>query len=208
MKRVQSSKTRGTTVVEILISTGILLIVLGFSAVLFRQAFTHHTLTTENMSNEQQARLALARINSSLSQASVEANPSDFPSAPAPPIITSATPFPTTTSASAISFYRVASLDPAAMPSPGGAPIPSYDVHIISYDPVGQTVDEFVIDEPSYAAGSPSPSPLIIAQHVTAFGITSVTPLEYQFQITINDVVNPTETEQPKTLIDNVHLLK
>jgi len=196
--------SRGTTVVEILISTAILLIVLGFAAVLFRQAFTHHTLTRENMSNEQQARLALARINSSLSQASVEINPSDYPTA-APPVIG---PVPTLTSAPSISFYRVASLDPASMASPLGAPIPNYFVHTISYDPVNKQVDEFVIDVPSYIAGSPSPAPLIIAKNVTDFGVMQITSREYQFQITINDIINQQEQEQPKSLIDNVSILQ
>lgn len=210
MKRIQRSRTRGTTVVELLISTGVLLIVLGFAAVLFHQAFTHHTLTTENMSNEQQDRVALARINSSLSQASEEANTNDFPNAPASPVIMGATAFPS--NAPAIAFYRVASLQLAAVPSPNGPPNPNYKVHIISYDPVGQTVDEFVLDETAYAANAPSPSPIVIAQHVTAFGISEIVPeKEYQFQITINDVINAAtgvEAEQPKTLIDNVHLMK
>ena len=203
MKRVR--RARGTTVVEILISTTVLLLVLGFAAVLLRQAFTHHTLTRENMSNEQQARIALARINSSLSQASVDINPNDYATPPPLPVIGAV---PKNTSTPSIAFFRVQSLDPSAMPSPAGAPVPSYWVHVISYDSVNQQVDEFVIDVPSYLAGSPSPSPLIVAKNVTNFGVTQITGTEYQFQITINDIINTSEAEQPKTLIDNVSILQ
>jgi len=206
MKRMHK---RAAAVVDVLIATGVLLIVLGFVAVLLRQAFTHHTLTTENMSNEQQARIALARINSSLSQATIEANPNDFPGGPAAPVILTGTPFPTATSASSIAFYRVSSLDPATVPSPGGAPMPSYTVHIITYDPVAQTIDEYVVDEPSYVAGVPSPAPAIVARNVTAFGIMAIPKTnEYQFQITINDVANVSQAEQPMTLVDNVHIMQ
>ena len=203
MERIRAS--RATTIVEILISTAILLIVLGFAAVLLRQAFAFHTLTRENLSNEQQARIALARINSSLSQASIDINPNDYATPPPLPVLGAV---PTNTSTPSISFYRVQSLDPAAMPSPAGAPIPSYFVHEISYDPVNQQVDEFVIDVPSYLAGSPSPPPLIIAKNVTNFGVMQITGTEYQFQITINDVINQSLAEPPKTLIDNVSILQ
>ena len=113
---------------------------------MFKQAYTHNTLTSENMSNEQIARVAIAKINSSLSQASSDTSDIDFPApnTPAPPIVGIST-FPSATATPAIAFYRVAALAPAATLPIGAAnqPDPAYYVHIISYDPVGHVVNEY-----------------------------------------------------------------
>lgn len=198
----------GMTIVELLISFGVLLLVLGLAIALFSKAFAHSTMTTENMSNEQLTRVAMARINNSLSQATVDANSSDTNNGtPAPSVIGSVT-FPTATSTPAIAFFRVKTLDPAAIPTGStNAPNPPYYVHIISYDPVGRQINEYTTTWATYNAGGASPSPVPLAYNVTNFGITQITTSEYQFQITINNISNPTQAEAPYTLVDNVHLL-
>lgn len=198
---------RGMTIIEIIISMGVLLLVLGLATALFKQAFTHVTLTTEKMTNEQSARVAMARVNMSLSQASVDANSGDTSNGtPAPAVIGA---FPVATSLPAITFYRVYTLNPAAIPTGTTfAPEPQYYVHIISYDAVAQQVKEYSMDyQTVYKVGGPSPAPAILARNVTNFGIMAISPLEYQFQITINNIDNPTLTEAPYTLVDNVHLM-
>lgn len=198
---------RGMTVIELLISFGVLLLVLGLATVLFKQAFTHITLTTENMTNEQSARVAMARVNMSLSQASVDANSTDTANGtPAPAVISSFAP---ATSAPAITYYRVYTLDPTAIQTgTTNAPEPQYYVHIISYDAVAQQVKEYSMDyQTVYKVGGPSPAPVILAKNVTDFGVMAISPLEYQFQITINNIDNPTQAEAPYTLVDNVHLM-
>jgi type II secretory pathway pseudopilin PulG len=198
---------RGMTIPELLISFGILLLVLGLATALFKQAFTHVTLTTENMTNEQSARVAMARVNNSLSQASVDANSGDTGNGtPAPAIISS---MPPATSTPAITFYRVYTLDPTAIQTGSSkAPEPKYYVHIISYDPVAQTVNEYSMDyNQVYKAGGASPAPTVLAKNVTNFGIMAISNVEYQFQITVNNIDNPTQAEAPYTLVDNVHLM-
>jgi type II secretory pathway pseudopilin PulG len=198
---------RGMTIPELLISFGVLLLVFGLATALFKQAFTHVTLTTENMTNEQATRVAMAKINNSLSQASVDANSTDTGNGtPAPPVISA---FPVATSTPAITFYRVYTLNPAAIQKgTTNAPEPQYYVHIISYDAGAQQVKEYSMDyQTVYLAGGASPAPTIIARNVTDFGVMEISPLEYQFQITINNIDNPTKAESPYTLVDNVHLM-
>jgi len=200
---------RGMTVIELVISFGVLLLVLGLATALFKQAFTHVTLTTENLTNEQATRVAMAKINSSLSQASVDANSGDTSQGtPAPAVITV---FPVATSIPDITFYRVYTLAPVAIATDktSFAPEPQYYVHIISYDAVKQQVKEYSMDYQSvYKIGGPSPAPVIIASNVTDFGIMAISANEYQFQITINNIANAVQREAPYTLVDNVHLMK
>lgn len=198
---------RGMTIIELIISMGILLLVLGLAIVLFDQAFTHSTLTTENMTNEQLARIAMAKVNASLSQASVDANTVDTGNGtPAPAIIGV---YPAATSTPAITFYRVKTLVPAAMPTATTqAPNPQYNVHIISYDPIGQNVNEYVMDyQTVYKVGGASPAPIVLAQNVTSFGVMEISPYEFQFQITLNNVLNQNQAEQPFSIVDNVHIM-
>jgi len=198
---------RGMTIPELLISFGVLLLVLGLATALFKQAFTHVTLTTENMTNEQAARVAMARVNNSLAQASVDANSTDTSSGtPAPAVIGT---FPVATSTPSITFYRVYTLNPSAIPTgTTNAPEPQYYVHIIAYDAVAQQVKEYSMDyQTVYKVGGASPAPTVLARNVTNFGVMAISPLEYQFQITINNVDNPTQAEAPYTLVDNVHLM-
>ena len=200
---------KGMTIVELIISFGVLLLVLGLATALFSQAFTHSTMTQENMSNEQLARVAMARINNSLSQATVDANTTDTNNGtPAPSVIGSIT-FPTTTSTPAIAFFRVKTLDPNAIPTgTTNAPNPPYYVHIISYNPVAQQINEYTTTWANYNANGASPAPVPIAYNVTNFGITQITTTEYQFTLTLNNVTNPLKAEAPYTLVDNVHLLQ
>jgi Tfp pilus assembly protein PilW len=196
------------TIVELLISFGILLLLLGLVTALFARAFTYSTLTQENLSNEQLARVAMARINSSLSQATVDVNSTDTGNGTPAPSVIGSTTFPSATSTPAIAFFRVQTLNPSSIPtSPSKAPDPSYNVHIISYDPVAKQIDEYTTSWANYSTNGALPAPMVLAYNVTDFGITQITTSEYQFQITINNITNPSKPEAPYTLVDNVHLL-
>jgi type II secretory pathway pseudopilin PulG len=209
MMNMHKQADRGMTIIELLISFGVLLLVLSLSTVLFQQAFTHSTLTEENMTNEQLTRVAMARVNSSLSQASVDANSLDaLGGTPSPAVLI---PVPNGTSAPAIVFYRVKTLDPAAIPTGvTNAPNPGYDVHIISYDPVAQTLNEYTMDyQTVYKTLQPSPAPVVLATNVLNFGVMQVNgnTNEYQITITVNNILNPTKAEKPFTLNDDVTIM-
>lgn len=200
---------RGFTIAEMVISLGIMLLVLGLATALFKQAFHHNTLTQENMSNEQLARIAMGKVNSSLAQASEDTNEGDentasSPGKGLPPVITQ--------SASSIAFYRVYTLAPAATLTTGslGQPSPTYYVHVISYNAVPQTVTECWMSVGVYNANNAAcPNSAIIANNVTNFQINQVsTDVDYQISITVNNINNPTLAEAPYTLVDDVNIMK
>jgi hypothetical protein len=160
------------------------------------------------MSNEQLARIAMGKINSSLSQASEDTNVGDentegSPGKGVPSVIAS--------SATSIAFFRVYTLAPAAtLPTVAGQPSPTYRVHVISYDPVGQAVNECWMSLATYNGNNLAcPNRSVIATNVTNFQINEVSKdLEYQFSITVNNINNPTLAEQPYTLVDNANVMK
>jgi prepilin-type N-terminal cleavage/methylation domain-containing protein len=203
---------RGMTIIEMIISLAIMLLVLGFATALFKQAYAHNTLTGENMTNEQLTRVAMAKINNSIAQASEDTNELDTGGGtPAPPVIVA---FPAATSTPAIVFYRVQALAPAAgLPiGSGNQPNPAYYVHIISYDGAG-TVNEYVTPVANYTGLGPSPPPIVLATDVTDFQVQQVNgnQLEYRLSLTINHVENKVSgvnAELPYTLVDNVHIMQ
>jgi prepilin-type N-terminal cleavage/methylation domain-containing protein len=216
------TEQRGMTLIEMVISFAILLLVLGFATALFKQAFTHNTLTQENMSNEQLARVAIANINSSLSQASEDVNPADLTptppgtGTPAPAVIGIDT-FPTPPGvATQIAFYRVQSLAPPASLTVGsvGNPVPNYNVHVISYDPIGKTVNECVTSVANYQATGTCTAPVTqLAGNVTDFELQQIAgdKYEYRMSITVNNIINTASgvnAEAPYTLVDNVHMMR
>jgi hypothetical protein len=203
---VRNRATRGMTIIEVIFAFGILLLILSFITLFFKQAFTHMTLTTENMTNEQLARIAMAKINNSLSQASVDTNSVDLAGgAPANAPVLNQT-------ATSIAFFRVTTLVPGSLGVTNSAPDPLYNVHVISYDNVGQTIDECFTTLAIYnSGGCPAASNVVLARNVTNFSITKVTngasSAEYQFQLQVSNVLNPTQAESPYTLVDNVDVL-
>ena len=88
-------------------------------------------------------------------------------------------------------------------------------MHIISYNAAAQTLSEYTITDPSsayknvYLAGGPSPAPVVLASNVTNFGVMQVNgnTNEYQITVSINNVLNPTQPEQPFTLVDDVTIM-
>ena len=200
---VRSRATRGMTIVEVIFAFGVLLLVLGFATALFKQAFTHMTLTSESMTNEQLARIAMGKINTSLSQASVDVNTNDSPSGvPLNPVI-NLTP-------TSIAFFRVTTLVPGSLGV--NVPDPTYFVHVISYDGLGKTIYECRTTLTIYnGGGCPAANNVILATNVSNFAVnkvgTGVSGAEYQFQLTLNNVLNPTQAESPFTLVDNVDVM-
>ena len=207
---MKQNVARGMTIIELIISMGVVLLVLGLSTVMFKQAFTHTTLTEENLTNEQATRIAMARVNSSLSQASVDANTNDaVGGTPIPAVLVAV---PNNAAVSSITFFRVKTLAPQSIPTNSSqAPNPGYDVHIISYNAATQTLNEYTMDyEHVYAVAGPSPNPQILAHNVTNFGVTQVNAnnKEYQIQISVNNQSsNPNLVEQPFTLVDDVTIM-
>ena len=85
-------------------------------------------------------------------------------------------------------------------------------MHVISYDGAAENIDECVTTLTIYnGGGCPVASNVIMATNVTAFAINKVSfgssSAEYQFQLTMNNVLNPTQAESPYTLADNVDII-
>jgi prepilin-type N-terminal cleavage/methylation domain-containing protein len=193
------SKHRGFTLPEVIVAATILLVIMTLAVAEFSMTFAHHTLTSENLSNEQQARVAMAKIANSLSQASQNIS---VTGTPAPAVINPPTlNLPT----SALTFYRVATLQPAGIGVDAyQAPAPAYKVHIISYDAPAQTVNEYDMNAAAY--GGPSPAPAALAKHVTRFEIIPLASAEYQINIEVNNIERQNLAERPFALTDNVKL--
>jgi len=201
---------RAMTIAEVIAAFTILMLILSFITVMFHQAFTHATLTSESMTNEQLARLAMGKINESLSQASLDTNSTDVQTNGGNPL----GPIESQT-ATSIAFFRVTTLVPgslAVLPPPSNAPDPTYNVHVISWDPVSQQITECFTTLAIYnTTGCPVASNVVLATNVSNLTIanlnTGVSSQEYQFQITLNNVLNATQAESPYTLVDNVDVM-
>jgi hypothetical protein len=212
VEKMKVKDARGVTIAEMIISMAIILMVLGLATALFKQAFTHNTMTAENMSNEQLARETMAKLNSSIAQASEDTNSGDETSfgasgQPILPVIPPAPPQATATPL--IVFYRVGSL---ALPMPVGSqnePDPTYNVHIISYDAPNQQIKEYVMTPTQYFANAASPAPTILGRNVTDFQVQQVPANLNEFRLSVTvSKSDPTKPEAPFTLVDNVHIIK
>jgi hypothetical protein len=207
----QKRGQRAMTIAEVLASFTILMLILSFITLMFHQAFTHATLTAESMTNEQLARLAMGKISESLSQASVDTDLADDQNYNGGNTIL---PIEAQT-ATSIAFFRVDTLVPAALavlPPPNNAPDPTYEVHVISWDPVTQQITECWSTLAIYkTTGCTAAKTVVLATNVSNMTIapvnTGVSSQEYQFQLTLNNVLNATQAESPYTLVDNVDVM-
>lgn len=205
------SARRAFTIPEVLVATGILLLVLGLTTALFAQAFRHNTLTQENLSNEQLARIALAKVTNSLSQASSNISAGETP---APAIIAEASTAGAVgdgTPAPAIVFYRVSSISASMTTDNNDTPVPIYDVHVISWDSSTGVLNEYVTLATGYPG--PSPTPVALMTNVTDFSVTPLDaqngqPTNYQIKLSVNRVERQDLPEQAFSISSNIHIMQ
>lgn len=200
--RSRAHHHRGFTLVELLVSMTIIGLLLGAILVEFTQAFCHVALTQANLSSEQQARLAAAKVGNEFSQATQDIT--DCGASPCKPLLA---PLPSSTSAPSVSFYRARGLDPGSMAidPASGAPRPSYDVVTISWDPTSQTISEYVVPAALYPAAPASVT--LLARHVTNFGVSQLSDAEFLVTVEVLDLTRASRPEPPFQLTDDVRLI-
>jgi prepilin-type N-terminal cleavage/methylation domain-containing protein len=131
MKAVRNSHRRAFTLVEMLVAMAVMGIVMSFAALEFKAVVFTYLDADSHLSAEQQARVAIAKVNDLSRQASVVNNAN-----PTPAVVE-----PASTAGPTLQFTKVDSLDPKTMPFLDGAPDPCYDVVTITLSPVSISGD-------------------------------------------------------------------
>ena len=183
MGRVASS--RGFTLVEMLTAAaiiGLILLLIGYE---FDAIIAHSLHTQSNRDLETNARFAVNKVTNRLRTATPWVIGTPTPAPPGVPEQVIINPLPTGlpgATATSLQFYRVhpGSLsNPAAIPSPGNAPYPPYDIVTIQRSncptPPGVTPSPNCLTETASDAqtGAPSETPLVLANNVIAFQVTA-----------------------------------
>lgn len=153
MTTQRKSRRRAFTVFEMIIAMAIMGIVMSFAALEFRAVVFTYLDADSHLSAEQQARVAIAKVNDLSRQASVVNDASATAPSPVPAVIEPAsTPGPT------LRFTKADSLDPNTMPFFNGVPDPCYDVVTISLSQVSISGDPIAQPHNLVAETAPYPS--------------------------------------------------
>lgn len=183
-------RRRAFTTVELLISMVIMGIILALAVVEFAMVFNHNTLANANLTAEQNARIAMAKVSNEFRQAMP--NESDF-TAPPYPMVISPTPPPPSTAPAAVStvkYWRVHNgAGGLASPIPTsnvGAPVPCYDTVTLSYDGALKTITRTAVLQTN-VANCPTASTVTdtIAYNVTDFKVLPLDAAGTLFQISV-----------------------
>ena len=126
MKARRNACRRAFTLVEMLVAMAVMGIVMSFAALEFKAVVFTFLDADTHLSAEQQARVAIAKVNDLSRQASV-VDGAD----PTPPVVQ-----PANTAGPTLQFTKVDSLDPNTMPFSNGVPTPCYDVVTVELAPV------------------------------------------------------------------------
>lgn len=125
MRMPKYASGRAFTLVEMLVSMAVMGIVMSFAALEFKDVVFTYLNADSHLSAEQQARVAVAKVNDLSHQASVVDGAN-----PAPPITE-----PGPTPGPELRFTMAQSLDPNSIPLQNGVPAPCYDVVTVSLAP-------------------------------------------------------------------------
>ena len=184
MKAQRKSRKRAFTVFEMVIAMAIMAIVMSFAALEFRAVVFTYLDADSHLSAEQQARVAIAKVNDLSRQASVVNDVTSLMS-PQPAILE-----PTGTPGPTLQFTKVDSLDPNNMPFSNGVPDPCYDVVTITLSQVSTSGDP--IAQPHNLVAETAPYPFnpptcgkpaddgvrLIARNVQDFTVQHVEPCQ------------------------------
>ncbi len=170
---------RAFTVTELLISMTIMGIVLALAVVEFAMVFNHNNLMNYNLSADQNARIAMAKVTNEFRQAMPDIT--DF-SANYPVVVSPSPPPPSTAPVASNSavFYRVHN-GPGGLVAPVptdrfGDPTPCYDIVTLTYDSVGHTITRTITLQTNAHCPTPSTQTDVIARNVTGFSISAEAP--------------------------------
>jgi prepilin-type N-terminal cleavage/methylation domain-containing protein len=179
-------KTRGFTIPELLISMSIMGIVLALAIVEFAMVFNHNNLMTANMSADQNARIAMAKVTNELRQAMPDVSDT---SPPYTMVIQPTQPPPSTapTAASVVEFYRVHNgAGGLVTPIPTdltGNPKPCYDDVTLTYDSAARTITRTITPAVVSAVCNGATSTAIIARNVTNFGVKAESAVLFEVDL-------------------------
>jgi Tfp pilus assembly protein PilW len=187
---IHAHKKRGISTIELLISMVVMGLIMSLAVVEFAMVFRHNNLSNANLTAEQNARIAMAKISNEFRQAmpnETDFNGPDYPMVIAPPAPVD-TPGPPVTT---VEFWRVhkgtgglAPPSPQAVPTNGkGAPVPCYDDVTLFYN---AAQDKLVrsVDSTGCAGGAVVND--VIARNVTAFGVTSLNSTGTLFEVDLS----------------------
>jgi len=118
---MRNSGSRAFTLVEMLVAMACMGIIMSLAALEFKDVVYGYLYTESHITSEQQARLALAKVDELSRQASVVDSQSPGP-APLPAILE-----PSSTPGPRLVYTQVADLNTKTMPLCNGAPCPCYD---------------------------------------------------------------------------------
>jgi prepilin-type N-terminal cleavage/methylation domain-containing protein len=172
------AKTRGFTIVELMISMSIMGLVLALAIVEFVMVFNHNSLMTADLSADQNGRIVMARVANEVREGMPDVTDYASPSTP-PPIISQPTPAASAAPVQTISFWRVHSGsggldDPIAIPTDAfGNPAPCYDQVSLVYDPAAHTITRTVTLKTNTHCPTPSTTTNVIASNVSSFQATA-----------------------------------
>jgi type II secretory pathway component PulJ len=155
---------RGNTLIEGLITVGIISLILSLTVAIFLQTVKHDEKTMTDLTAESQARIAMTKVTNDLRQAMPKPGSTTLPvSSPVMPAAgTAPTPQPNVT------FTEVNSLTTLNFLSP------TYNTITIGFDAVNHTITRVV------NGGAAQ----VLEHDVTAFSVTPITCDEYQVNLT------------------------
>ena len=202
----KGTSNRGFTLVEMLTAAaiiGLILLLIGYE---FDAIIAHSLHTRSNRDLETNARFAINKVTNRLRTATpwVIGTPTPAPPGSSEQVIISPIPTgPPGSTGTMVQFYRVhpgSLANPAAIPSPGNAPYPPYD--IVTIQRSNCPTSPGVVPSPNCLVetandaqtGAPSETPLVLANDVTAFLITATGDSKGKLaEIDISLTVNTTD---------------
>jgi prepilin-type N-terminal cleavage/methylation domain-containing protein len=176
---------RGFTLVEMLTAVaiiGLILLLMGYE---FDGIIAHSLHTRSNRDLETNARFAINKVTNRLRTATPWVIGTPTPAPPAVPEQVIISPVPASTpgtTGTVLQFFRVhpgSLINPAAIPSPGNAPYPPYDIVTIQRQncptpPCADKSPNYLVETAQDAqTGAPSETPLVLASDVIGFQVTA-----------------------------------
>jgi hypothetical protein len=176
---------RGVTLVEALITVGVIGLVLALTTSIFIETVRHSEKTMTDLSAESQARIAMTKVMDDLRQAmppnGVQGDPV---TSPIVPDAGNATPQPS------VIFTEADSLSVANFTNP------PFDSVTISWNPANDTIVRTVNNGPAS----------VLEHDVTAFGVLPLSDDEYQVSLTVAPQHRGEVSSPPFTLVSSVFI--
>ena len=174
-------RRRGQTLVEVLVSVGVIAVILSIVTALYLQMFNHFAKTSSDVDAQAQARFAMGRVTQALRQAMTDPN-----QPPGPPVLN---PTPNANATPPVSS-TITFMEAEAMPTDADYQNLNYQYVTITTSataPPGHVYPNLVIDDYN---GDPNnggtlTSETIVGRDVKSFAVMPVTQSIYDVQLTV-----------------------